>query len=73
MRRIIAISEATAADLRRLWGVDPGRIEVVLLGSEMAAGTVRASPKGPIPVSPGTNTRPRESRAMARVAESEPV
>jgi glycosyltransferase involved in cell wall biosynthesis len=27
--RVIAVSRATAADLRRLWGIDPGRIQVI--------------------------------------------
>jgi len=41
VRRVIAISEATASDLRRLWGVEAARIEVVLLGSDLSSGAAR--------------------------------
>lgn len=33
-KRAICISECTASDLRRLWGVDGGRIDVVMHGTE---------------------------------------
>jgi glycosyltransferase involved in cell wall biosynthesis len=38
VRRVVCISDTTAADLEKLWGVGRDRIDVILLGSDLAAG-----------------------------------
>jgi glycosyltransferase involved in cell wall biosynthesis len=45
-RRIIAISASTASDISQYWKVDPGRIDVVPLGSEFLTGINAAETAG---------------------------
>jgi glycosyltransferase involved in cell wall biosynthesis len=69
-RRIIAISESTAKDLRKFWKVDPSRIDVIPLGSEFieppiltsrdARRSSASAPSGPVILSP-YNLEPRKN------------
>jgi glycosyltransferase involved in cell wall biosynthesis len=81
-RRVLCISAATAADLRRLWGVPRARVDVVHHGTEFATEPepppcLAALGPGPVLVSP-YNLEPRKNlagllEAFGRLKDVEPA
>jgi glycosyltransferase involved in cell wall biosynthesis len=82
-RRVIAISETTARDARRLWGLGPDRMDVVALGSRLDAAAGGPAeppglPEGALVVLSPYNLEPRKNlarllHAMAAIRGSVPA